>query len=83
MGGLHEGIDEVGALSNMEQYDVASGQWCPAAATRIARVGFGARVIAGEPYVTGGKDAANTTFASVENKHTLERHLECCCPHAS
>jgi N-acetylneuraminic acid mutarotase len=38
----------------MERYDVSSGQWSAAAAMGAPRCDFGACVVAGEMYVTGG-----------------------------
>jgi hypothetical protein len=56
-----------GALASMERYDLSSGQWSVAASMRTARCGFGACMLAGELYVTGGY-CTNTggTLASVE-----------------
>jgi N-acetylneuraminic acid mutarotase len=49
------GFDVVlNSLSSMERYDAASGQWSAMAAMSTARSMFGACVIAGEIYVTGG-----------------------------
>jgi N-acetylneuraminic acid mutarotase len=56
----------VGRLSSMEQYDAVSGQWSTAAAIGTARYAFGACVIAGEIYVTGGSDADDALLSSVE-----------------
>jgi hypothetical protein len=53
------------ALSSMERYDVSSGQWNAAAAMGTARWRFGACVMAGKLYVTGGIDAANGRLSSV------------------
>jgi hypothetical protein len=57
--------------SNMERYDVASGQWSTAAAMRIARNRFGACVIAGEIYVTGGSNTYLSPLADVEKDSPL------------
>jgi hypothetical protein len=44
------------ALSSMEQYDATSGRWSRAAAMSIVRHSFGACMVAGQLYVTGGTD---------------------------
>jgi N-acetylneuraminic acid mutarotase len=56
-------------FSSMERYDVSSGQWHAMAAMDTARHSIGACVIAGEIYVTGGRDYNNNgrvVLASVE-----------------
>jgi hypothetical protein len=50
------GIGDDGSLSSMERYDALSGQWSAAAAMGTGRQSFGACVLAGELYVTGGED---------------------------
>jgi N-acetylneuraminic acid mutarotase len=50
MGGEHAGS----TLTSMERYDLLSGQWSVAAAMSTARCIFGACILAGELYVTGG-----------------------------
>jgi hypothetical protein len=47
--------DDGESMMSMERYDVASGQWSMVAAMGTARHSFGTCVIAGEPYVTGGR----------------------------
>jgi hypothetical protein len=71
MGGCHEDDDDETILSSMERYDTASGQWSAAAAMATVRQNFGACVLAGEVYVTGGMDAENITLASVEKYSPL------------
>jgi hypothetical protein len=44
------------SMASMEQYDVSTGQWSAVAAMSSARYRFGACVVAGEIYVTGGLD---------------------------
>jgi hypothetical protein len=49
------GGDRMGdRLSNMERYDASSGQWSAAVTIGTARSQFGACVLAGELYVSGG-----------------------------
>jgi N-acetylneuraminic acid mutarotase len=62
IGGFHEGA----TLPNMERYDALTGQWSAAAAMSTARHSFGACVIAGEIYVTGGNDETRNILSSVE-----------------
>jgi hypothetical protein len=64
MGGLRAGRD---GLSSMERYDVASGRWSAAAAMSIARFAFGACVIAGELYITGGDMVIGQGYRRVPN----------------
>jgi N-acetylneuraminic acid mutarotase len=51
-----EDVDDGSAksLNSMERYDTASGQWVTAAAMGTTRDYFGACLMAGELYVTGG-----------------------------
>jgi N-acetylneuraminic acid mutarotase len=59
-----------GMMSRMEQYD-ASGQWSAAAAMGTARGNFGASVIAGEIYVSGGQQVEDEENAlSTVEKYT-------------
>jgi hypothetical protein len=51
MGGYDEDDD---LLSSMERYDAASGQWSARMPMGTSRAAFGACVIAGEIYVSGG-----------------------------
>jgi N-acetylneuraminic acid mutarotase len=61
------GDGERGAtLSSMERYDVATGQWSAVAAMGTARSDFGACVISGELYVTGGRENGQHPLSSVE-----------------
>jgi hypothetical protein len=54
-------------LSSMERYDASSGQWSVAAPMGTARSQLGACVMAGELYVTGGRDDDDfDNLASVE-----------------
>jgi N-acetylneuraminic acid mutarotase len=50
----------------MEQYDASSGQWSAVAAMHYARDSLGACVVAGELYVSGGKDNNEGHLSSVE-----------------
>jgi N-acetylneuraminic acid mutarotase len=50
VGGHHAGSP----LASMERYDTSSGQWSVAAAMNTARCMFGACMLAGEVYGTGG-----------------------------
>jgi N-acetylneuraminic acid mutarotase len=50
IGGYHAG----NILASMERYDTSSGQWSVAAAMSTTRYEFGACMLAGELYVTGG-----------------------------
>jgi hypothetical protein len=60
-------VDDDGvALSTMERYDVSSGQWSAATAMGTCRHNFGACVVMGEIYVTGGEDEGNDPLSSVE-----------------
>jgi hypothetical protein len=60
------GLGEVEAIPSMERYDALTGQWSAAAAMCNARHSFGACVIAGEIYVTGGNDETRNVLLSVE-----------------
>jgi N-acetylneuraminic acid mutarotase len=60
------GLGEVEAIPSMKRYDALTGQWSAAAAMRNARHSFGACVIAGEIYVTGGNDETRNMLLSVE-----------------
>jgi hypothetical protein len=71
MGGCNEDNDDDNVLSSMERYDSVSGQWSATAAMATLRQKFGACVIAGEVYVTGGMDAKYSTLASVEKYSPL------------
>jgi hypothetical protein len=61
-----------GRLSIMERYDAVSGQWSAAAAMGTARNYFGACVIVGDIYVTGGVSMATILHWKVW-KSTLHR----------
>jgi hypothetical protein len=60
-----------GTLSGMEQYDVSSGQWSAVATMSTARHSFGACVLAGELYVTGGFNTDDVVLSSVEKYSPL------------
>jgi N-acetylneuraminic acid mutarotase len=62
IGGFYEGE----RLPSMERYDALTGQWSAVAAMSTARHSFGACVIAGEIYVTGGSDENRIIVSSVE-----------------
>jgi hypothetical protein len=62
MGGFSEGE----RLPSMERCDALTGQWSAAAAMSTARHSFGACVIAGEIYVSGGSDETRNILSSVE-----------------
>jgi hypothetical protein len=63
MGGYHGGY----SLASMERYDLSSGQWSVAAAMSTARCMFGACILAGELYVTGGSsNGPQGTLSNVE-----------------
>jgi hypothetical protein len=51
--------DDGVALSTMERYNVSSDQWSVATAMVSCRYCFGACVVMGEIYVTGGEDEGN------------------------
>jgi hypothetical protein len=51
--------DEKGALTSIEPYDAVSGHWSAMAPMKRARYFFGACVVAGEIYVTGGTGIDN------------------------
>jgi hypothetical protein len=65
MGGMYY-YDRGGTLSSMEGYDVSSGQWSAATAMSTCRHNFGACVVMGEIYVTGGEDEDDEPLSSVE-----------------
>jgi hypothetical protein len=69
MGGIHSGR----VLASMGRYDLSSGQWSVAAAmsTRSTRCLFGACMLVGELYVTGGFSGALRGFLSSVEKYTL------------
>jgi N-acetylneuraminic acid mutarotase len=52
--------------SSMERYDATSGRWSAVAAMGTSRSYFGACVIAGDIYVTGGIDNDSNEISSVE-----------------
>jgi N-acetylneuraminic acid mutarotase len=62
IGGEQPGI----LLSSMERNDVSSGQWSTVAAVGTPRSNFGACVVAGDLYVTGGIDDDFKVTSSVE-----------------
>jgi hypothetical protein len=66
MGGNSDG----GPVSSTERYDAASGQWSAAAPMITARAAFGACVVAGEVYATGGFGADDTVMLSSVEKYT-------------
>jgi hypothetical protein len=53
-------------LSSMERHDVSTGRWSAVVAMRTARCRFGACVVSGEVFVTGGKDDNDNYLSSVE-----------------
>jgi hypothetical protein len=55
-----------GRLSQVERYDASSGQWSTVRAMDDARSHFGACVLDGEIYVTGGTTDGSNTMTSVE-----------------
>jgi hypothetical protein len=65
MGGFNGG----GTMSSMERYDTSTEQWSAAAAMITARHSFGACVIEGEIYVTGGCDESGN-FISLAEKYS-------------
>jgi N-acetylneuraminic acid mutarotase len=62
MGGHHAGY----SLASMERYDLSSGQWSVAAAMGTSRSMFGACILAGELYVTGGGNDRRGIVSNVE-----------------
>jgi hypothetical protein len=58
------GVTEM--LSSMERYDASSGKWSAVTAMGMGRTEFGACVIAGELYVSGGQDGIDTKLSGVE-----------------
>jgi hypothetical protein len=62
MGGTEAGDK----LASMERYDASSGQWIAVAAMITARSLFGACVVAGELYATGGVGRDQHRLSSVE-----------------
>jgi hypothetical protein len=65
MGGISS--HDTSMLSSMDQYDAMSGQWSTVASMGTARYDFGVCTIAGELYITGGRDAlAGEELRSVE-----------------
>jgi N-acetylneuraminic acid mutarotase len=66
MGGYHAGSD----LASMERYDFSSGQRSVAAAMSTARCMFGACMLAGELYVTGGLSTDPRRSLSSAEKYT-------------
>jgi actin-binding protein IPP len=67
MGGEQNG----GLLSSMERYDVSSGRWSAVAAMVTPRCNFGACVVAGDIYVTGGIGDDLNRLSSVERYSVL------------
>jgi hypothetical protein len=63
---LMGGRNDNGILSSMERYDIRSRQCVAAAPMSIARSTFGSCVVAGELYVTGGRDDDSQLLSSVE-----------------
>jgi hypothetical protein len=57
-------------LASMERYDVSSGQWSAAAAMSTTRCVFGACMLAGELYVTGGFCTERQGASSSVEKYT-------------
>jgi hypothetical protein len=55
-----------GAMTSMERYNASSGRWSTLAAMDTARFRFGACVVVGELYVTGGRNADSDQLSSVE-----------------
>jgi hypothetical protein len=68
------GLGEVEAIPSMERYDASTGQWSAAAAMSMKRSYFGACAIAGEIYVTGGRDESRNILSSVE-KYSPSRDI--------
>jgi hypothetical protein len=61
------GYDAGSVLASMEQYDLSSVQWSSGAAMGTTRYAFGACMMAGELYVTGGfSDDLEGSLSSVE-----------------
>jgi N-acetylneuraminic acid mutarotase len=56
----------ISGLSSVERYDVSYGQWSAATAMGTSRTYFGACVVAGEIYVTGGIDEDSNHISGVE-----------------
>jgi hypothetical protein len=64
------GFDAGSALGSMEWYDLSSGQWSVAAAMSTMRYAFGACMLAGELYVTGGIGYGPAESLSSVEKYT-------------
>jgi hypothetical protein len=60
------GGERLGTLSSMERYDVSSGQWSAAAEMGTPRSSFGACVVGGDIYITGGIDDDLRDISRVE-----------------
>jgi hypothetical protein len=61
------GVNADSTLSSMERYDITMGRWVAAASMSIGRSIFGACVVAGELYVTGGHgNDGGHSFSTVE-----------------
>jgi hypothetical protein len=69
MGGHHAGTYNA-ALASMERYDLSSGQWSIASAMSTVRYAFGACVLAGELYVSGGIGTGQPGSLSSVEKYT-------------
>jgi hypothetical protein len=59
-----------GVLSSMEQYDASSGRWSAVAPMSVSRLKFGACVLQGKIYVTGGKGSFAGNFMSSVEKYS-------------
>jgi N-acetylneuraminic acid mutarotase len=76
MGGYNDGgVDEFGYLyvtmAYMDKYNASTGQWSAAASMQYARQVFGACIVAGELYVSGGHDINDNPMSSVEKYSPL------------
>jgi hypothetical protein len=60
------GSDTAGSMSNMERYDAPSGQWSMAAPMGTARSHFGACMLMGDLYVSGGRVNDMNRLSTVE-----------------
>jgi non-specific serine/threonine protein kinase len=57
-------------MPTMEQFDASSGQWSSVPAMCTARMDFGAFVVAGDIFVSGGVKPSYTVLSSVERYST-------------
>jgi hypothetical protein len=70
--------DDEEILSSMERYDSSSGEYNAVAAMGTARHAFGACVVAGEIYVTGGRGRVLQYLLSVEKFSPSSNTYACC-----